>query len=87
MLRWNRPRQRFDQLDLLLGRRVHGRVHAVGHQGEQTAIMPPILQLGWLVQHLHQERFVVAFQAYRFVGLAAPDQHVENVREPGPRST
>src|SRR3954453_16435553 len=85
MLRRKRLPQPFDQLNLLLRRRIHCRVDAVGNKGQQASVATPFLQPCRVLEDLEQEHFVIALEAHCLMRLRALDQeinHSTRVRAP-----
>ena len=57
--------------------RIEQRLDAVGHQGLQSAELPPVIELARVAQDLEEIGFMITFEKNRLTVLAPFDEEVE----------
>lgn len=65
--------------------RIDGWRDPIGHKGFETAVVPPFVEDGSILQELDDIRLVVSLETDRLVVIIACDQSIEH--SPGCRST
>src|SRR5229473_7484829 len=67
------------QVSLLGCVRIERRLDAVGHQGLQTAELPPVLKFRGIAKHLQEIRLMVALEEHRLAVKTSLNEKIEGL--------